>query len=52
MRLEDILIIIPKLFDFTILVGESYCGILILLLIVKLIDKKFEHNTKDVEHHI
>ena len=35
MRLEDILIMIPKLFDFVILVGKVYCGILILLLIVK-----------------
>lgn len=35
MKLEDILIMIPKLFDFAILVGKCYCGILILLLIVK-----------------
>ena len=35
MRLEDILIMIPKLFDFIILVGKVYCGILMLLLIVK-----------------
>ena len=35
MRLEDILIMIPKLFDFAILVGKVYCRILILLLIVK-----------------
>ena len=35
MKLEDILIIIPKLFDFAILVGKVYCGILMLLLIVK-----------------
>lgn len=35
MRLGDILIMIPKLFDFVILVGKVYCGILMLLLIVK-----------------
>lgn len=35
MKLEDILIMIPKLFDFAILVGKCYCGILIILLIVK-----------------
>ena len=35
MKPEDILIMIPKLFDFVILVGKVYCGILILLLIVK-----------------
>ena len=35
MRPEDILIMIPKLFDFVVLVGKVYCGILILLLIVK-----------------
>lgn len=35
MKLEDILIVIPKLFDFVILVGKAYCGILILLLIIK-----------------
>lgn len=35
MKIEDILIMIPKLFDFAILVGKCYCGILIILLIVK-----------------
>ena len=35
MRLENMLIMIPKLFDFAILVGKVYCGILMLLLIVK-----------------
>ena len=35
MKLEDILIMMPKLFDFVILVGKCYCGILIILLIVK-----------------
>ena len=35
MKLEDILSMIPKLFDFVILVGKVYCGILMLLLIVK-----------------
>ena len=35
MKLEDILIMIPILFDFVILVGKVYCGILMLLLIVK-----------------
>lgn len=35
MKPEDILVMIPKLFDFAILVGKVYCGILILLLIVK-----------------
>lgn len=35
MKLEDILIMIPKLFDFAILVGKVYCVITILLLIVK-----------------
>ena len=35
MKLEDILIMIPKLYDFAILVGKFYCGILILLSIVK-----------------
>ena len=35
MKLEDILIMIPKLFDFAILVGKCYCRILIILLIVK-----------------
>lgn len=47
MKLEDILIMIPILFDFAILVGEVYCGILILLSIIKLIDKKFESKAKD-----
>ena len=46
MGLEDILIMIPKLFDFVILVGEVYCVIMILLLIVKVIDNKLKHITK------
>ena len=35
MKPEDILIVIPVLFDFAILVSKVYCGILMLLLIVK-----------------
>lgn len=52
MRLEDMLIMIPKFFDFVILVGKVYCGIMILLLIVKVIDNKLKHITKDEEHYI
>ena len=35
MRLDDILTMIPKLFDFAISVSKVYCVITILLLIVK-----------------
>lgn len=41
MRLEDMLIMIPKLFDFVILVGKVYCGILMLLLIIKYAEIKW-----------
>lgn len=52
MKLEDILSMIPKLFDFVILVGKVYCVIMILLLIVKVIDNKLKHITKNEEHYI
>ena len=52
MRLDDILTMIPKLFNFIILVSEVYCAMMISLLIVKWIDNELKHITKDKEHHI
>lgn len=52
MRLDDILTMIPKLFDFVILVGKVYCVIMILLLIVKVIDNKLKHIIKNEEYYI